>query len=70
MKLPLDEWRWGSREHLASWSPTPAPGTWNDAPSTLSRRLHLHLHSAQPPPYKDPASSCPRISFPGLSSGS
>lgn len=70
MKLPLDGWRWGSGEHPASWSPTPAPGTWKDGPSTLCRPLHLHLHRVKPPPFKDPASSCPRISFPGLFSGS
>ena len=59
MKLPLDGWKWGSGEHPASWSPTPAPGTWKDGPSTLCRPLHLHLHRVKPPPFKDPASSCP-----------
>lgn len=66
LKLPLDEWGQGA----GSIQPAGPPSTWEDGPSALSRPLGLHLYTVQPPPHKDPASSCPPVSFPGLSSSS
>lgn len=66
LKLPLDEWGQGA----GSIQPAGPPSTREDGPSALSRPLSLHLYTAQPPPHKDPASSCPPVSFPGLSSSS
>ena len=66
LKLPLAEWGQGA----GSVQPGGPPSTREEGPSALSRPLCLHLYTVQPPPHNNPASSCPPVSFPGLSSGS